>query len=414
MIRFITSLIILITFLLSGCDDNSVSPDKTDQNKRDLSAPEIEIIDAAKSFGFSLFHQINTIQPDENIFISPLSVSMALGMTMNGADNETYEAMRQTLEFEGLTEAEINQAYKDLMTFLTGLDEKVLFEIANSIWYRDSYPVEDLFIQTNRDYFDALVTAMDFTNPSSLDIINNWVSEHTHGKIESIVDEIDPLTVMFLINAIYFKGTWTYEFDPDKTVDDIFQGVDGNLDCKMMRIEGIFDYYQDSTVQVVDMAYGAGDYSMTLCLPAFGTDVNTFIGNLTHERWETYIDAMKADSGVIQMPKYKLEYELKMNDVLKAMGMDIAFSPGQADFSRISPGSGLYIHLVKHKSFIQTDEVGTEAAAVTVVELRETSAGPEPQIFYLRLDRPFFFVIRERSSNAVIFMGKIVDPEWAS
>jgi serpin B len=405
---------IISAFLLLGCD-NGISPDNKDGDNqvRDLSPAEQKIVEAGKSFGVKLFRKINESQPDSNVFISPLSVSMALGMTMNGADGATYEAMKQTLEFNGLTEAEINQAYKDLMTLLPGMDEKVLFEIANSIWYRNTFPVRETFLETNRDYFDAEVNAMDFNDPAVVDIINDWVSDKTHEKIKTIIDNIDPMTVMFLINAIYFKGTWTYEFDPEKTADDIFKkSPSEEIPCRMMKIGGNFEYYQDEEIQIVDLPYGDGHYSMTILLPAQDVGVDEFIESLDQEKWEWYLQALEIDSGMVRMPKYKLEYNLIMNDVLKSLGMEVAFKPGEADFSRISSEPELYISQVRHKSFIQTDEEGTEAAAVTIVELKVIWADPGPEYFYMRIDRPFVFIIHEHSTNAILFMGKIVNPEW--
>ena len=402
----------IILILPIGCGLGT-NPESNDQNSqiRELSSEEHKIVESGKIFGLKLFQNINQIEAEKNIFISPLSVSMALGMTMNGAAGETYDAMKQTLEFNGLTEEEINKSYKSLINLLTDMDEKVLIEIANSIWYRQNYNVEDTFKKINEEYFNAQITAMDFNNPNAVDVINNWVSINTHGKIESIIKEINPMTIMFLINAIYFKGIWTYQFDQEKTEDDLFiSSLDDQIPCKMMQIQGRFKHFQDNQLQMVDLPYGDENYSMIICLPNANYGVDKFIEDLNEENWQLYLQSLDVDSGIVQMPKFKLEYEITMNDVLKSMGMAVAFNAGAADFSQISPGSDLYIYKVKHKSFIQTDEEGTEAAAVTVVEMRELSGDPQPKTFFMRIDQPFVFIIREQNTNAILFMGKVLNP----
>ena len=204
-------LFIGLSFIL--CSNNPVA-----HEVRELTDFEKRLVEADNTFGFKLFKEINKQDVNKNLFISPLSVSMALGMTLNGANNETQEAMENTLEFHNMTTDDINQSYKSLIQLLRNLDSKVIFQIANSIWYRQGMVFEQAFIDRNKSYFDAVVRALDFNDPGSADIINAWVDDNTHGKITEIVDKpIDPLTVMFLINAIYFKGTWTYEFDKDLT-----------------------------------------------------------------------------------------------------------------------------------------------------------------------------------------------------
>jgi serpin B len=406
------SLLIIGLFLSNCSKDLSSINDNPKKQIRALTQNETQLVESGKKFGLKLFKKIVEEQPDSNIFISPLSVSMALGMALNGADGTTYEAMRQTLEFGGMTNQEINEAYKSLVDLLINLDEKVLFEIANSIWYRNTFNVDQAFLKTNQKYFDAEISALDFNDPASVDIINNWVSENTNEKIKEIIDNINPLTVMFLINAIYFKGTWQYEFDKENTVDDVFNLVGGGtVDCKMMKIRGRFDYYEDDDVQIIDLPYGDGYFSMTIFLPKPDVDIDEFTSALDESRWENYLTSLSSDSGTLELPKFKLEYKLKMNDVLKALGMSIAFDPQQADFSRINPDVELYISKVLHKTFVQVDEEGTEAAAVTVVEMNLTSIGGDEE-FYMTVNRPFLFVIREHHSETILFVGKMIQPEW--
>lgn len=377
---------------------------------RALTASEESIVQAGNIFGLNLLQEINRSEQDSNIFISPLSVSFALGMTMNGAAGETFQAMRNTLQFEGLSEEEINNTYLQLIELLTHLDDQVLFEIANSIWYKQGFAVQNLFIEKNKKYFNAETREIDFSTPAALEAINGWVSEKTHGKIDKILDFIPPDAIMYLINAIYFKATWLYEFDAELTRQETFFGPHGAaLPCRMMHIEGDFEYYSDDQVQIIDLPYGSGLYSMTIFLPAAGNDLVNWLQELSGDQLDFYLNHLDSAAVALAMPKFKLEYSIKLNDALIALGMGPAFS-GAADFSRINPNRELYISRVLHKTFVQVDEEGTEAAAVTAVELRETSIGGGP--LPMRADRPFLFTIREKHSGSRIFWGIVVNPEW--
>ncbi len=375
---------------------------------RALTPEEIELAQSSDRFGLKLFREVVRQDADNNIFISPLSVSMALGITANGAAEATLDSMRATLGLAGLTEAESNAAYQSLIELLTGADPQVQFDIANSIWYRDIWTFNDDFLQRCRDYFDAVVRGLDFSKSAAADTINAWVDENTNGKIEKIVEKpIDPYTVMFLINALYFKGTWTYEFDPENTRDDEFILSDGSrTECQMMNQEADFLYLQTEHFQAVDLPYGDGLFSMTVLLPRSEVHVDSVIALMTPENWSAWTSSFDTTNIYLGLPKFTLEYELLMNDVLKALGMNIAFS-GSADFTRMYGPGGLFINDVKHKTFVRVDEEGTEAAAVTSVSMGAVSAPPS-----MIINRPFVFVIRERTSGALLFMGKIVEPVW--
>lgn len=403
--------------LLIQCSRNT-APLKADQQTIDdnqgvsLSATEKELVAAVKPFGFELFQSLNTETPDKNVILSPFSVSMALGMTLNGAANATYDSMSAVLGFEGMDNQTINETYRALIEKLTTADAKVLFEIVNSIWYRNGFYVLPEFIEANRTYFDALVQAGNF-DQGTLDSINTWVNEKTHGKIENILDYIDPRDVMYLINAIYFKATWMYQFDKEQTTDDMFYLEDGSKTiCKMMTIRENWNYYHDDQIQAVEMPYGDGKFSMIIILPNAGFTASQIIAGLDQQRWAEITSHFAPDSGTIKLPKFKLRFEDVMNDDLKKMGMGIAFNGMQADFSRLNPQTQLFISLVLHKTFIQVDEEGTEAAAVTLVGIRETSIGDEPEEFFMYVNKPFIFVIRERANDAILFLGKVTKPEW--
>ncbi|MCH8838551.1 MAG: serpin family protein, partial [Candidatus Marinimicrobia bacterium] len=354
-------------------------------------------------------------EPDQNIFISPLSVSMALGMTANGAAGATLDSMRATLELTGLTEEESNAAYQSLIALLTQADPQVRMEIANSLWPRQGWTFEEDFIQRCEDYFAADIRSLDFADPASVDVINAWIEENTNGLIREMLDTIPAEAVLYLINALYFKGTWTYEFDPAETVDDQFNLLDGSqVSIRMMRQEADLLYLANEQFQAVDLPYGDGLFSMTVLLPQPGISVDSIISELTPEYWSTWIGSLDTTAIHLQMPKFKLGYKVEMNDILSNMGMAVAFSPAEADFTRMIPRArlghaNLFISRVLHQTFVQVDEEGTEAAAATIVEIGRVSM---PATIAFRIDRPFIFVIRERTSGAMLFMGKIVEPLW--
>lgn len=391
------------------CTKNPYTP-TVKEPPRQLTGVEKQLVEADNSFGLKIFKEIVQADRTDNVFISPLSISMALGMTLNGANDSTRTAMQTTLEFLGMTEQEINENYQSLIDLLTGLDPRVIFELANSIWYRQGLTIEQEFINLNKTYFNALVTSLDFNDPQAVAIINNWVAQNTHGKIKEIIDGIDPLAMMFLINAIYFKGTWTYEFKKQDTADDWFTRPDGSqVPCKMMQQTNDFMYLETEDFQAIDLPYGDKQFSMTILLPAPDKSVDLLIEQLTVNQMNNWLGSLQKTAGTLHFPKFKLEWEQYLNQVLEKLGMAIAFDPVKADFSRISKDLGLYIGFVKHKTFVQVDEEGTEAAAVTVVGMYTTSIG-DPAGFVMRVDRPFLFMIREHHSQSVLFIGKVVDP----
>jgi serine protease inhibitor len=400
---------ILILLSFFGC--NTTEPTEP---LRELSSSEANLVEADNSFGLKLFKEINAGQTESNVFISPLSISMALGMTYNGARTSTEEAMRTTLEFGDLSMGEINESYKSLIELLSDIDSDVQFNIANSIWYRNDFTFEQDFFERCRDYFDARVSGLDFSQSvAAKDTMNNWVDENTNGKIEEIVDYVDPMNdVMFLINAIYFNGNWTYRFDEEDTKNDIFHIPGGSTkECKMMEIRSYFKYFEDSLLQAIDIPYGNGNYSMTVILPEYGENIDELIAGLTKEKWDEWMDSFTEDTVTLYFPKLKLEYRIKdlLEDALKSLGMGVAFNGQEADFTGMYEPGGIFIDRIIHKTFLELDEEGTEAAAATVVAMSLTCIDGDLTI---RVNRPYVFAIRENHSGTILFIGKIVDPVW--
>ena len=383
--------------------------------------PEVELLDnsivsANTRFGFNLFNEIRKTEPDKNIFISPFSISIALAMTLNGAAGETEQAMTNTLQLQGLSSDFINAGYAGSLQMLLMSDPKVTLTIANSLWARQGILFKQDFLQRNTQFFGAEISTLDFDNPDASKTINKWVNTNTNGKIEKIVDDkISPSMVLFLINAIYFKGTWQEEFDLSWTRDAIFHlATGGEKQVQMMVKTDIYPYYENSEedFQAISLSYGDGRMSMYIFLPGRELNLNVLLGNMNAESWENWISQFEKQEVLLKVPKFKLEYEKGLNDILKALGMDIAFDTHRADFSRMASletvDGNLYIGDVVHKAFVEVNEEGTEAAAVTSVGVEATSVPlPPPQFI---ADRPFFFAIRDNETKTVLFMGIVTDP----
>ena len=397
------SFLLLPVLLLVGCE-SAVDPGDLTGLPRALTPAEKQVISASNDFAFDLFREVNAGQSkSENVFISPLSASMALGMTMNGARGTTLDAMRTTLGFPGMPQHDINASYRSLIELLLKLDRGVDMRVANSIWYRNDYPFERAFFDTTKAYFNAEVAGLDFADPNAAKTINAWVDRSTNGRIKDIVDRIAPNEVMYLINAIYFKGNWTRQFDRARTRDAEFNAADGTRKpVRMMSQDGKHLYLRTADFEAAELPYGNGAFAMTVVLPAPGKDVNALITSLGKNRWQDLIGGLKEEEVAFEMPKFRLEYERSFNDALKALGMEVAFGPGQ-DFTGMSRANP-WIDEVFQKTFVDVNEEGTEAAAVTKVVMAE-SLPPT-----MRVDRPFIFAIRERFSGALLFIGKIAIP----
>ncbi|UCE65443.1 MAG: serpin family protein [Candidatus Zixiibacteriota bacterium] len=361
------------------------------------------------NFGLKLFQEIIKAEEGNNVIISPLSISMALTMVYNGAEGETREAMAGTLELRGAFSNKINESYKNLSETLTSLDSTVVFQIANSIWYRQGLRVEDDFLDMNRSFFKAQISPCNFRDSATADTINAWVYENTNGKIPDIVEKpINPNLLMILINAIYFHGDWAKKFDVENTRDDEFTLTDGSrVTCKMMNQENRFRYFENDSFQAIELPYGNRAFSMIIFLPKPDVGIDDLIGRLDDDNLKLWTDSLRRHRGAISMPRFKLEFYKELTRMLSSLGMGLAFS-GEADFTGINSDNRVFISYVKHKTYIEVDEEGTEAAAVTSVGML-SSAGPSEK-FVMRVDRPFLFLIRESGSGTVIFLGKIADP----
>lgn len=404
--KFIVSSLIFFSLAMvpQGCREDD------EMKEINLTEKAASLVKENNRFGLEMYRQIYAWEEDaQNVMVSPLSVALALAMTYNGAESATREAMEKTLRLYGFTREEINQSYHSLVEALLSLDKKVILEIANAIYYRKGFSVEQPFVSTNQKFYGAEISDLDFSSPAAPDVINGWVNEKTHGKIPEIIREITPSHVMFLLNAIYFKGTWTREFDKKATVTLPFTTGDGStVQAAMMARTDTLDYLHNDVFSAIRLSYGAGNFSMLVFLPGAGIDLDDLVEKLTPGNWSGWLEEFRKRETVdILLPKLKFAYEIKLNDVLTDMGMGIAFTP-EADFTGINRDGKLNIDYVKHKTFVEVNEEGTEAAAVTIVAIDRTTAGPKKISFHV--NRPFMFAITEKSTGAILFLGTVKNP----
>ncbi|HNW50882.1 MAG TPA: serpin family protein [Prolixibacteraceae bacterium] len=400
------SFILLLIVALFSCN-------KDDSTVKDLGISEKseKLINANNEFGLDLFTRVyNAPKTPVNFMISPFSVAVALSMAYNGAETETKIEMEEAMQIPDFSRDDINNSYKQLITALTTADDKVIMEVANSIWYSNTYPVQQSFLDVNTTYYNAEVEAANFSDANTVNQINNWVSDKTHEKITQIITDISPEMVMYLINAIYFKGTWTKEFNTESTQLLPFKAENGNYQVTaMMGRRDTLNYFSNGTFSAIELPYGQGNYNMMVLLPNEDKTVADIIGQLNSSNWAKWQKAFKKTNSIdIRFPRFKIEYDIKLNDILMSMGMEQAFT-SSADFSGINPARDLFISYVKHKTYIDVNEEGTEAAAVTVIGFENTSAN-EPQWIPFHCYNPFLFAITEKDSGAILFMGKVGNP----
>jgi serpin B len=403
---------------VAACSDpaspGGKSPSTLTELPRALTADERTTVTAGNGFTFELLRAVNARMAEKNVFISPLSASMALGMAMNGAAGPTEAAMRGTLGFAGQSSQQTNEAYRGLRQLLLTLDPSVKIGIANSIWYRTGFPVLPAFVDLSRSYFDAEVTAADFASPATVGRINDWAKAKTEGRIPKVLDALSDDDVMVLMNALYFKGSWRSRFAAANTAPGPFRLDGGGVVQAQLMSQSDMPVKLGVADGIVagELPYGNGAYVMTILLPPAGTTVDALVASLDVARWDRLIASLSDAEADVALPRFRMDYTDEWSgDVLPSMGMTSGFCHSPTyDFTRLAApplGNGLCISMVKQDTFVEVNEEGTEAAAVTTVKITLTSVGSEPT---LRVDRPFVFAIRERFSGAVLFIGKSVDP----
>ena len=404
------ALSVLLTF--NSCDKSTVDkePELTAPVKIELRGAEASMVESDQLFAFEFFSKVfdeERNDKDENFMVSPFSLSMALAMTWNGSAGDTKLAMQNTLGMGNWKDDEVNNYFRKLKDAFEKTDSSTKLAIANSIWTNKNVKIQPEFISLNETFYNATVEAVDFGSPATVDRINKWAADNTNNLIKEVLDKTKPSDLMYLLNALYFKGIWVSEFDAKNTskVDFIEQnGKKTRVD--MMHQEANFSYTDDEIMQVVELPYGNKAFSMMVLLPKADKEVADVIKAFQNDTyWASIKNKMSNQNIELSLPKFKIEYSKKLNKVLSDMDIEIAFTPGKADFSRMTDREA-YISFVTQDTYIATDEVGTEAAAVTVVGVVETSS-PISESVVFKASRPFIYIIQENSTGTILFMGTV-------
>ena len=373
------------------------------------------LIQADNKFGLELFSRtVADAKPNTNTSVSPLSVSLALAMVYNGASGETKTEMENAMKVSGLIPEEINLMHQTLVDSLKLADPQVVLEIANAIYYQKGFNVEPGFISVNQKFYDAEVNTLNFSSPQdALKVINEWVAQKTHDKIPTILEEIDALTKMVLLNAVYFNGIWKSKFDEKETHNWTFFLNDGTYrQTPMMKQETALEYTSNDLFRAVNLPYGKGDFQMTVILPNGNKTTKDVILQLTNENWRLWQKSFKTENQVVvTMPRFKFSWDLDLKEVLDQMGMKQAYIPNHANFSGITKANDIFISKVIHKTYIDVNENGTEAAAVTAIVLSTGESGPDPRKHFF-VDHPFIFAITEKATGVILFIGEVTNPEY--
>ena len=358
---------------------------------------------AVPSFAFGLFQDIVSNDGSDIVFLSPLSASLALSMTANGASETTRQEMLSVLGFD-CSIKEVNEYNRSVMDLFASEPDGVELNAANSIWVSDAFPLKGRFCRTVRKNYDAMVTNLDFSDPASPSVINRWCADNTAGRIDKMIEAIDPATQLYLLNALYFKGLWTTPFDTALTREDIFHGDSNDSQVKFMYNKAYFPYYIGPEGSMVELPYGDDmNFVMDVIIPPDGLSADEFVIGLDSESLSRLSSGLQTDEIRLMLPSFKAEYDVSLNAALQRLGMKEAFT-SSADFSDMSK-EPLMISEVRQKTFIEVNEEGSEAAAITSIGIMRTSLAPEP--FEFKVDRPFVFLIRERNSGTILFMGLV-------
>ena len=405
--------ILLITSVficLVGCANDEKQDEIPDASS--VEEKQIEEMSAASNaLGFSTLTELHKSKgKQDNIFVSPTSLYSALLLVYNGASGETKEDFSELLDITEWTDEEVNEAMYVLSNRLWKDTDEMEVTAANSLWLADTYTFQADYTESMETYFDAHMEAIDKTDDASAGKINKWVQKETNDKIEKIIEPpLQSNFVALLVNVLYFNGNWQFEFPEESTKDDTFFASDKDIEVPFMQLEEELAYMENDDVEAVQLPYGEGEMMMEVYVPKEDKDMPDFLTSTLPEQRKNWQDAFKKETGTVHMPKFELEYDIVLNDVLQELGLEHAFSD-QADFSSlVEESDALRISEVKQKTFLDVDEKGTEAAAATSVEIEETSLIIDDE-FDMYIDRPFVFTITDTETDTILFLGKIEEP----
>ena len=404
-------LALMLAVTVAGCDTSSGSSETT-PTVIELSATARDVVAQSNAFGVGLFAETAAGQPG-NLMLSPLGASAALTMLLNGADGETAAQIRDVLGYAGGDLDAVNQAYRSLTGQLLAADPAVQFTLANAVFYDRQFsqgsPFKPAFLAAMDGPFGARVEGLDFLAPASVDVVNRWAEESTNGRVPKVLAEINRDDVLYLLNALYYKGAWSTPFDPDRTAPADFRLADG----RTVRVPTMAASVPAITVrgegyEALELPYGRRNFSMVVLMPDGDAPLAGFADDLRDGLWTDAAARLDAQTAwpetIVRLPRFSFSYEKALNDQLRALGMVEAFTD-DADLTRMNDDPRLLVTLVKQNTFVEVNEEGTEAAAVTTVGVGVTSAPPS-----FAVDRPFVFAIRERTTGALLFIGQVADP----
>ena len=387
---------------VSACGDVTPENNKIKEGQPIvLTKGQTAVLEKGNDFAFNLLRETQAQFDGSNLFLSPMGVTIVASMLANGANGPTYDEIVEAIGLKGYTLDQVNDCYATLVSALYKVDRSVSFSLANSIWAASDLTLHKQFRNNMEKTFDAESFSVDFGASGTLKQVNDWCSKKTSGLIPKMFDQLSPLTRMLLINALYFKGDWVYEFNKSATAEDDFQTLaGGTVKVPMMSLSGEMEAFQDKEVSLVKMPYGNGSFLMEAIAP--NGDFKTFLAGLSLTRLQQWDLAAQKQQVTLRFPKFTAEFDTdeQLVAVLSRLGMKSAFIPERADFSNMC-SEPLFVSNFRQKTFVKLDEKGTEAAAVTVAEMRKNSASG----LYLGFDRPFVYVIRESSTGAILFIG---------
>ncbi|OJV31921.1 MAG: hypothetical protein BGO29_00305 [Bacteroidales bacterium 36-12] len=377
----------------------------------ELTEKQNEIVEADNSFAFKMFKEVSK-REGHNTFFSPLSLDMAMGMLYNGASGNTRNEIIRALGIQDFSATEMNEYYQKISQALLTVDPTTDITVANSIWYRNNFSVKKQFIEIGKGYFDANIQALSFNDSQSANIINNWCAEKTNNRIQNLIGNTIPNDMMmYLVNALYFKGQWQADikFDREKTKLDNFTKTNGQkIKVNLMEKTSSLKHFSDEHLQCVEMDYGNRAFSMIVILPQQDKDINQLISYLDNKKLHDAVQGMHRKSVWLKLPRFKTECDFSLTQPIMDLGMSRIFKGG---FKNIS-NDDLWVSDIIQKTFVEVNEEGTEAAAATTITM-VGAAGRAKKIEPVRFfaDRPFLYIIREKSTGVILFIGRMDEPK---
>ena len=391
--------------MLTSCsEDEPVTPNvKYNPGTIKLTTAQQAQVENSNEFAWKFFKEVSKGE-QQDVFVSPLSVTYALGMLANGAVGDTQKEILEGLEFRSGKVDDINSLCHQLMIESPKLDKSTKVSIANAVVANKNKPLQPDFKNVVEKQYQALVTNQDFSSPATLSFINLWANELTHGMVPQLLDRIHPDAVTYLLNALYFKGIWYRQFDKKRTQQESFTQADGKkLTVKMMHQKERFFAAENENYQTVVLPYGNGSYEMVVLLPREGKDLSSLLQTMDAKKWKDNLKKTYSSEVDLKLPRFTSAYTRELNDVLKLLGMNTMFERGKADLTKMSMAKA-FVSMVLQKAKIEVDEEGSKAAAVTVVETLDAAALPSRPIMF-HANRPFMYAIVEHSTGTIFFMG---------